>query len=161
MRFWARCAFHVAHACTHQHRECNDGKFPKVDRIKAADPRARVDAGFCSTKTDRQAVNGTCAQKRQQLRSACHLRYKTPERKQAAVVFAQLEPDTSRFGRIVLEQHRNTTDAARRQRIAKSAAHDHIARLIDFTEQACITLDGAVGIDGCAWREDGGDGRFG
>jgi hypothetical protein len=77
------------------------------------------------------------------------------------VVLAQFKPDADWLGRIVLEQHWNTPDTARRERIGKSAAHDHIARLIDLAEQAGITLDGALGIDGCSRREDGSDGRFG
>jgi len=77
------------------------------------------------------------------------------------MIFAQFEPNADRLGRVVLEQHRNTSEPARHERVGKGAAHDHVARLIDLAEQAGIALDGAIGIDCCSWRENGSDGRFG
>jgi len=61
----------------------------------------------------------------------------------------------------VLEQHRDSTDSTRGQRICESTAHDHVARRVDLAEQAGIALYGAVGIDSRARRESGRDRRFG
>jgi hypothetical protein len=83
-----------------------------------------------------------------------------PAREQAAEILARFQPDANRLGGVVLEQHRNSTDSTRGQRIGEGPAHDHVARLVNFAEQAGIALR-AVGIDGGAWRENGRDRRFG
>jgi hypothetical protein len=67
-------------ACPRQHRKRDDRDFPKVDRIKAADARARIDAGLRCTKADRQIVDGSGAQQREQFAPACHIGDQTPAR---------------------------------------------------------------------------------
>ena len=95
------------------------------------------------------------------IHARAHVRNETATREQAAVVLAQLEPDADRFGRIVLEQHRDSSNAARRERVRKGAAHHHVAGMVDLAEQAGIALDGAGGIDGGTRRENRGHGGFG
>ena len=63
------------------------------------------------------------------------------------MIFAQLEPDADRLGRVVLEQHRDAAQAAQPQRLRERARHHHVARRVDLPEQAGIAFDGAVGID--------------
>jgi hypothetical protein len=84
-----------------------------------------------------------------------------PACEQATEILAQLQPDADRLGGVVLEQHRDSTDSTRGQRIGESSTHDHIARLVDLAEQAGIALHCAIGIDGGARRENGRDRRFG
>jgi hypothetical protein len=115
---------------------------------------------FAVRNPNRQPVDGAGEQEREQL-PACHIGNQPPARKKTAMVFAQFKPDADRLGRIVLEQHWYTPKSARRERVGKCAAHDHVARLIDLAEQAGVALDGAIGIDRCSWCKYGGDGRFG
>ena len=111
-------------------------------------------------EADGKAVDRTCPEQGDQLPPTRDFGNEPPAREKAAVILAQLQPDADRLGRIMLKQHRYAADSARRQRIGKGAAHDHVARLIDLAEQAGVTLHGAVGIDGGTRSKNGRDRRF-
>ena len=121
----------------------------------------RIDAALDGAKADRQPVDGAGAHQRQQFARAHDVRDQPAARVKPAVVLAQFQPDADRLGRIVLEQHGDAANAARAQRGGEGAAHHHVARLVDLAEQAGIAFHRAVGLDGGARREHGGDGRFG
>jgi hypothetical protein len=82
-------------------------------------------------------------------------------RKQPAMIFAQLEPDADRLGRIVLKQHWDRRIPSRGERLCKGAAHHHVARLLDLAKQAGVALDSAVGVDRGARRKNGRRRGFG
>jgi hypothetical protein len=54
----------------------------------------------------------------------------------------------------VLEQHRDAAQAAAFQRAGKRAGHHHVARGVQFAEQAGVTFDRAVRLDRGARAED-------
>jgi hypothetical protein len=91
---------------------------------------------------------------------ALDVRDQPAARVEPARVLAQLQPHADRLGRVVLEQHRDAADAARRQRRREGARHDHVACLVDLAEQAGIALHRAVGLDEGARGKHRRDGRF-
>jgi len=152
---------HSAHARSREQRESDDGNFPEIDRVQPADARFRIDARFGCAEADRKAINRPGPQQRDQLAPAGHFRNEPPTCEKASEILTQVQPDADRLGGVVLKQHRDPTDATRRQCFGKGPAHDHIARLIDLAEQAGIAFHCAVGIDRGAWRENGRGRRFG
>ena len=101
-----------ADARSREQREGDDRDLPEVDLIELADAGVRIEPAFDRAKADRQTVDGAGFDQRDELARARHFRDQPAARVQAAIIFAQLEPDADRLGGIVLEQHRDAAHAA-------------------------------------------------
>jgi hypothetical protein len=135
---------HRSHPCPRQQRERDDGHFPEIDLIEFAHARSRIDLAAHGAIADRQTIDGALAHQRQQLAPARDIGDQTSPRPQPAKVLMQIEPDADRLGGIVLKQHRDFPQAALRQRLGERARHHHVARLVDFAEQAGVAFHIAV-----------------
>ena len=60
------------------------------------------------------------------------------------MILTQFKPDSDGFGRVVLEQHRNAANAAGRESLGKSTAHDHVARVVNLAKKAGVPLASIV-----------------
>ena len=128
--------------------------------MQPAHPRARIDLPLTVRKPIDSPSTAPARSSDSSSRARATSGISRPRARKPARILAQFEPDADRLGRIVLEQHRDAVHAARGERRGESAAHHHVARLVDLAEQAGIAFHRAVGVDGGARREHGGNGGF-